>query len=371
MPLPTKSLFSYGFVALCVMLSAAVMIYFFRSLPPVEGTSLGIDWKILWPDIQNGQLNYGDQLRIPPWDALLVLPLGLLSMRDSWALLTLFTLSILIASVPQMRNKRRLYWVSVFLLVTSYLSLRHLIDGNFEAIVISGILLFLYAYRTQNPLYGAIGLLLASAKPQETWLFLIACGFLVIRTWPRRKQVTLTAIIAVVVLPCLIWVGRLWLTSMGAILERGSLVDISLSATFGRLGLPSIAFAIAMLIFSGATIYLIAKTKPILSREKAAFLLCASMLLAPYTAGNSFLTIVTIGIIPLWLVKPRIGGILLVLSDLLFFAPADFLYYYSGYYWTAMLLITWIIMGWYVYRSDMIARTRSAKLVTPNLLPAS
>ena len=69
----------------------------------------------------------------------------------------------------------------------------------------------------------------------------------------------------------------------------------------------------------------------------------ASLLLAPYAAGNSYLTVYTTGVIPLlqswWLP----GAVLVLLTNLPYLALDSFeiLYYWSANYWCFLLFSTW------------------------------
>src|SRR5690349_11973906 len=85
---------------LCFGTAAALFIYFFEQLP-VEGTTLGIDWLGLHGEFQGGTIHYSitDGLRNPPWSVLPIVPLGLLSPRASWGVLSLLTILVFVISV--------------------------------------------------------------------------------------------------------------------------------------------------------------------------------------------------------------------------------------------------------------------------------
>jgi hypothetical protein len=225
------------------------------------------------------------------------------------------------------------------------------VDGNIEGIVIVGALLIIYGFPRLNIWALGIGILLASAKPQEVWVFLIVIGISILRQWPKQKWIPLGLLISAVVVLSLLWQGQAWWEAMVGIPERGLLVDSSLQAAFGRAGLPLWILAIVWCLLLVISVYIALKSKPSVSRESASLLIAASMLLAPYTAGNSFLTCVALGIVPLFITRPKIGIILFVLTDLPFLATQEMRYWWGAYYWTAMLLVVWGTYAWLLWQT--------------------
>jgi hypothetical protein len=321
--------------------AVGLLLYFFQQFP-IEGTSLAIDWKGLWQGLHASPPLYGNEtgLRIAPWDVLLVKPLGWLPFRASWGMLTLLTLGVLVASVPAAGGKRQ-RWLGILLLVTSYPALRHIADGNFEGLVIGGLLLAVYGYERQKIWPLGVGLLLATAKVQEAWVLSLVLGVYLLRTWPVRRLAGLAGLLALVTLPTLLWLGRDWITGATSILERGSIVDSSLMATLGRLGLPGWSTAACWLILAALIVLFAWRSGPTFTRQKAAAWVAASLLLAPYAAGNSYLTVLAVGIIPLVIAGNPLALVLMVLVDLPYLANHDLIYYWSATYWTALLLV-WI-----------------------------
>jgi hypothetical protein len=338
---------------LLVGVALTLCLVFFERLP-IENTSLAIDWKGLWQGIRGGQLRYGNAtgLRIAPWDALLALPLGWLSFRASWGVLTLLTVAVLMLSVPP-HPRPRWRWVGVLLLVTSFPALRLIADGNFEALIIGGVLLLVMGYARQQVGLLAAGILLATAKVQETWMLMLVLGVYLLQTWPVKRWLTLGGVLALVVVPCLLALGPAWVSGMAAIAERGSIMDVSLGAALNRLGLPLIVVGLGWMALAGATLVLAWFSGRDLSREKAAMLIAASLLLSPYAAGNSYLTVLAIGVLPIFFARPWLGGLLLALSSLPYFANRDLLFYGQAYYWTALLLLTWGVLAWQVRRASI------------------
>jgi len=337
-------------------LGALLFIVFFNQVP-IEGTSLALDWRGLWQSFQHFPPIYGNLtgLRIAPWDALLISPIGLLSFRASWGLLSFITMCVLVYSVPNIRSPIKKTWVALLLCV-SFPSFRLLVDGNFEFFTILGVLLIVQGYIRQRYWVLALGLLLATAKEQETWLLMLALGFYLFKYWPVQKWLRLSMTIAVVVVPCLLWLGRDWINAAFGQAENGSIMDSSLWSTNNHLGLPLWATVLVSLILIGVTFYILLISGPTFSRQKAAMLISLSLLIAPYAAGNSFLVILAIGIISLLATYPNLAALLIALTNLPFFFSRDVLFNYSGYYWTAMYFLNFCIFGYWVWKNEVSVR---------------
>jgi hypothetical protein len=156
-----KSLSRIIFAGICFVLATVLITVYFRNIPfEIDGATFGIDWWHIWQALQNGHMQFDQWLRIVPWMAIVVLPLGFLSLRDSWSILTLLTLCILILSVPRVQRNKWRFWLAILLLIASHPNLRELVDGNFEGLVIAGVVIFLYGYQSQDALIAAIGALI-------------------------------------------------------------------------------------------------------------------------------------------------------------------------------------------------------------------
>jgi hypothetical protein len=90
-----------------------------------------------------------------------------------------------------------------------------------------------------------------------------------------------------------------------------------------------------------------------MTREKASMLIAVSLLLAPYAAGNSFLTVLAVGIIPLFYRQPRLGAVLYFFTDLQYVLPRDILFSYGAWYWMVFLIFVWAVWVWRIYRTEI------------------
>jgi hypothetical protein len=80
-------------------------------------------------------------------------------------------------------------------------------------------------------------------------------------------------------------------------------------------------------------------------------LIAGSLLIAPYAAGNNILTLLAIGVIPLFQEKPWTGLIFIALINLPFLFTSDMLYQ-QAYYWTVTVFLIWAVLSWRVYHTE-------------------
>jgi hypothetical protein len=184
-------------IALLLLLgAAAVMVSFFERIP-MEGTTFALDWKSLYMGLQGGNIVYrGGSVMVAPWSLPAILPLGFFSMRAGWGFLAVYTITVLILSVP----RRRDHMLAMLVLVLSFPALRLIIDGNLEAVVIAGAALVVYGFRRDHLLALVVGILLATAKPQETWILMFVLGVYLLRSWSLQRVFELAMSVAIVVI---------------------------------------------------------------------------------------------------------------------------------------------------------------------------
>jgi hypothetical protein len=95
-------------------------------------------------------------------------------------------------------------------------------------------------------------------------------------------------------------------------------------------------------------------TRWTLSREKAGMLIAASLLIAPYAAGNSALSIYAVGVLPLFFTRRWLGVFLVVLTNALYLmlGQNEWMFRYSAYYWTGYFFVAWLVLGWVVWQTE-------------------
>lgn len=338
------------------------MIWGFRLLP-IENTTLGLDWRTIWDGIYRGKVVFGNSGEIiggmytPPWGILFLLPLGFLSFRDSWGIISLISLLGLVSSVPKKNNKLDILAIS--LLVFCFPSLRSFADGNLEGLVIGGVAVMLWAFRTQKPILLAMGILIASIKFQETWLLSLMILYLMNKKWSSSDKAKVILFGGIVSGSSMIIWGRAWVESLfgkvsgvtvlSSAMGRGSLIDISLSGALERLGVPSgnINLAVGLLLLATLfLLYVLDQRDKLFQDHVVSLLLAVSMLVAPYVSGNSFLTVIAIGVVPLFQASRMLGSVLFFLINVPYLFSQDILYYYQSYYWTFLLVAIWLISSW-------------------------
>lgn len=328
---------SRAWLALGALLFAAALLVFAFSTLPVENSALAIDWKQIWAGTHNFSANYTTtELRTPPWALPALWPLTLLPLDLGWAAMALVTLAALTFSVPRTRR----WALGVLLLCSSYPALRQLADGNLEALVIAGVLLLLAASRRHNPWLLAAGLLLATAKIQATWLFLLVLGLHTVRTWPRRQLVAAVAITSAAALPLLGWKGSEWWLAMRTFPWAGTLIDSSLAAVSGR----HAAWLVWLWpLILGATLFALwrsgAFTAAAPTQLQAGALAAAGLLLAPYAASNSVLTPLALAGSALLTARPALGVLLFAAANVPYamMGNLEWRLAHESDYWSAVL----------------------------------
>jgi len=333
------------------LLTVLVLFAVFFEQIPTQNNSLAMDWKTFWLSIRGGDLQYWpiDGLRFPPWSLVPLLPLGFLPMQTSWGILAGVGVFILVASVPRIKSKA-FYWLSILLLVISFPTIRNIVDGNMENLVVGGVLLILYGYSKNNLYAVVIGILIATIKLQEVSLLLVVVALYVLLTWAPRKWLKMGLCLAGAIGLSLIWRGQSWLVALfglNYLKYTDSIIDMSVSAALRRLGfIPSFVITLIWIAILGITLFVAWKSRPTLSREKAGMLIAASLLIAPYAAGNSVLSVLAIGVIPLFQANRLLGGIFIALVNLPFLWSTDMLYNFQAYYWTVVVFLIWAFLAW-------------------------
>ena len=339
-----------AFLAISILAVLILFAIFFEKIP-TQNNTLAMDWKTSWLSIRDGNLVYwpSDGLRFPPWSLVPLLPLGLLPMQTAWGILAGVGVVILVASVPRIESKA-FYWLSIFLLVTSFPSIRNIVDGNMENLVVGGVLLILYGYSSKHLPALVVGILIATIKLQEVTLLLVVAAIYILITWKPRDWLKAGLGLSGAIALSLIWRGQSWIVALFGLNYQkytNSIIDISVSAALRRLGfIPPFVITLFWMAILGITLFVAWKSRTTLSREKAGMLIAGSLLIAPYAAGNSVLSVLAIGIIPLLQANRLLGGVLIVLVNLPYLWSSDMLYNFQAYYWTVVTFITWVFLAW-------------------------
>ncbi|MDA1329497.1 MAG: hypothetical protein O3B43_00285 [Chloroflexi bacterium] len=346
---------------LAILLLAAVTASFawgFAHLP-LENSGVAIDWKQIWGATHGLQANYiTTELRTPPWAVPLLWPLTIFTLGTSLGLAAFATVSVLVHSIPKTRNKP-LWFFAILSTVIAYPTLRQLIDGNVEALVIGGALLVLWATEKRHPLGLAIGALTVAAKIQASLLLLIVLGYWLLVHWPRRDLVQAFSWSALLVAAPLAWKGAEWWNAMTSFPWTGTAIDSSLLATLSRLGVSATSSLLLWISLAGLTAWFLFSRPIKLGRIQFGWLVSASLLLGPYAASNSVLTPYALGVIPMLLEKPTWGFALVAAYNLpyLFLAHPDIRFAWESSYWTLVLLITWAVLAFSLLAHPEINRT--------------
>jgi hypothetical protein len=346
----------YGIAAAAVLAVTLMVVWFFMRIP-IEGTTLAMDWITIRPGVDRWDLSYGSDslLRITPWSAIFLLPLGQLPLNAGWGMVAVLTLIVLTLCVPREQDAGGKWIAGVFAAVFSFLALRTMADGNVEFLTLAGLMLLEAGLLRKSPIVFALGILLTVSKVQETWILMIFLPLMAGREWNPRRWLITVGVVGLAVVFGILWRGREWFASVFAIQDRGSIMDSSLLAAVQRAGgaFETASFLWIVLITATAAVAVLYIRS--YSREAIGFLTTASLLLAPYAAGNNVLVVYAMAIIPLLIARHWEGVLLAVLCNLPFLLLPfpDVNYRYSASYWTLVLILTWVFLA---FRLRMIKR---------------
>jgi uncharacterized membrane protein len=333
--------------ALVLAALIATAIFFMRIR--ISGTTLALDWIGIRAGVGGWNIQYGvdPTPRIPPWSALLLVPIGMLPLQAGWGVVAFLTFAIVPLSISPDRLGGKKFILAVLALTLGFPVLRTIVDGNVEFLILAGWLLLEAGILRRQPVLFALGILLVATKVQETWILLIFLPVLAGREWTMRRWLEALGLTALIVLPCMLWKGRDWIASVVTSQYRGSIMDSSLMASLQRVGLPAVATYLVWAILFLLTAFVALKYCRGYSREAAAFLLSASLLLAPYAAGNNIIVVYVVGAVPLLLARRWEGVALFGLINLpyLFLPFHDLMYWWSASYWTLVLLVSWFLFA--------------------------
>lgn len=334
------------------LVGTAILFMFLAMQVNLDNTSLAFDWKNIRQSIQKGDIQWGNGMFYnPPWALFFILPLSYLPLQAGWGFLMFLLVVVLIVSIPPCKSRWK-RWGCVVLLITAYPVGRACADGNLEVFILIGVLAILIAYHRQQPRLLALGVLLATIKPQATFLFLVVAVLYLFQTWPRSDLVKAGAIVSAVVALSLWWQGRPWINTMT--MANPSFNDgISMQVVWDPV-VPSGLVLLFRTAVAGVSLFLAYRGNRQVSRPKAAMLIAASMLTAPYSQPLALILLLVLGVVPLTLWKPPIGLSLFALYAFpyLQFMGLNVDLLQNDPFWHIMLALTWITLMFYVYVID-------------------
>jgi hypothetical protein len=339
------------FVASLIL--AASMFIVLGSQLNIEDSRLAYDWKIIWHAIKDGHVTWGEGMYNPPWAMFFLLPLGFLPLEVGWGLMMFILLVVLIVSVPQVTPRWR-QWLGVVLLVTCYSVMRDFADSNMEAIALGCVLLMITAYQRRWPILFGWAVLMSTIKPQVTYLLVLMVMLYVFQTSLRSYFLKVCAVILAIIIPTLIWQGRPWLDSLtGRSFDYGISIKVIWSA------LPAGVILALQVVIAGVSLLVAYGGDRQLSHPKAALLIAASLLASSFSNMHSVILVLTLGVVPLMLSRPWLGGPLFLLYDIPYLGltslPVDF----DTTYWNVVLIITWAVLLGYVYHTERMSIPRA------------
>jgi hypothetical protein len=347
-----KRLVEWVVLGAAVALMAAAFVWLAMQ-QDIENSDLAFDWKIVYRGIANGHVRWGDTMRVPPWGVILLLPLGFLPLKAGWGLIIFLTLAAIALSMP--RNIRgRYFWPLLGAVLLSYTALRNYVDGNLEAFTILGVLLLIYSYEKRKPIMLGLSVLVATIKPQSTFLLMLVLALYLLQTEAPQYYLRAAATTLVLLIPSLVWGAERWLFAVQDQLPAG----ISPGGVLRRAGAPPVLILAVGLVIAGITLAIAYRGNRRLSRLKVGLLVAGSALASPYTNALTLVSVLATGIVPLIVRKPKPGLPVFVLYYLPFMWLSNQLWIHE-----VLLPITlgasWIVLAWQVYRDEVVTEAPS------------
>lgn len=329
-----------------LLLGAVFFVWAFSRLPLNE-TAQAFDWKAFWNGTHALRIDYGGipPLYNPPWTLALLWALTVWPLATSWGLVSLATTAILAYSVP--RHPQRAIWLtSLLALLLSYPALRHLVDGNIEALVIAGALLLALALREKSAAGLALAGLLLTAKVQASWLLLIILGLYIWRRWPRRDLLAAAGWAAAGSLPFVMWRGANWWAAVSDVSFTST--NISLLETLHTWQTPDWARLVLWCTVFFITLWVTWKQPELESRSALGALLAAGLLLSPYASTHGVLVPLAVGVVPVGQRRRGAGVLLSALCFIPYLTALNFDWrlQWENSYWTGVLLLSWLVLLW-------------------------
>lgn len=330
-----------------------VAIYSFSLTMDVENANLIYDWGHFWQSLEGGKLTYGSDLdvppfNIPPWGAVLLMPLGLLPMRAGWSLIVTLTLAGLVfsawlhaAAVSQIRRI-----IGLLLLVTTYPVLRLIADGNVDGIALIGIYMVIFGYKNRKAYLLAAGSVISILKPQVVFILLLFVGIDILRKRSIKPYIIPGLLVGLYVLVTMLIWAEAWLHNAQFLTDYGG---ISLNNMLLPLGVPAVIRIVLVLIVVGISLYVVFRAEN-LSYLGAGLLVSASLLASPYAYGLSLAPLMAIGVLPVFARNWKAGLLLFLLYDLHFLTlmGVHVTVRQSLFYSSCILIITWMLLLYYV-----------------------
>ncbi|MEM9951952.1 MAG: hypothetical protein AAF846_10145 [Chloroflexota bacterium] len=303
-----------GKILLHAILVAVTFLPFLLAinLVDLDNPAIAFDWResfhgAIWLD------NFGwdtRPFRTPPWSVYFLLPFTALPFALGWATMLYITTIAMVAVVPR-KPSRNLWLIGTILLLTAHPVIRNIADVNLEGFVIGGLLLSLYGFHEEKPLWLALGILIAGVKPQGVFLMYIVMGLYMLRTWNWRNIGKVIAICGgVFVLTMLIW-GQAWLESLDT-LPGG----ISLATGLSEFNLPSFAILTTQIGIALVSLVIGYLGEAKLTYLKVGLLISASVLVAPYANAVSVVPALAFGAIGLFMRRWWLGVFIFVIYNL-------------------------------------------------------
>jgi hypothetical protein len=278
----------------------------------------------------------------PPWSLAILYPFEQLPLKMTWGLMSFLLFTAVILWIPPFKHWTR--YLLFVIVPISYPTLRNYAEGNYEAILLWGLLIIYLAYQKRNPFLLAFGVLLATIKVQACFLLILLIPWY-IRDWEQKKQQQFYLVIAVWVIPIMALFGKMWIDSLGYYSpEFGSF-------SLTTLELPWYLDYLIRGILIGFALY---ASQQHLTRATMSLLIVTSLIVSPYAGATTIVIVLAIGVVNLFSEGKWWWGFLLLIlyQELYVFIGGDLIS--NHIYIVSLLLLTYAIFLWELLRENRL-----------------
>ena len=231
-----------------------------------------------------------ERLLYPPWSLFVILPLGWFPLDTSKALLLIATIAAIVIALRRLYAPRKIPLLVMAMALTHLHAFDMYIRGQFDSLVLLGVVLAWWAVRQRKPLWFSFALCLATVKPPAGILLALLLFLYAVRGWSRRELLQIAVFpILCLVISALAFGIDFPLDFINNLESPLAYLSISIWRGAQLLGLPSIIIVPFMLVALGAWLRLAWREGATL--RVLALALATNFVFVPYANGDHYVSL--------------------------------------------------------------------------------
>jgi hypothetical protein len=287
--LPLRQLAPYALAAAGLLMLVLIMErvfplgsdYFYHFRPLAE------QWNEGYWHIYDGAR---ERLLYPPWSLFVILPLGWFSLDMSKAVLLVTSIVAIVLALRLFYLSRRTPILMLVMALTHLHAFDMYIRGQFDSLVLLGVVLAWWAVAQRSPLWLSFALCLATVKPPAAIALALLLFLLAIRGWTRREQLQVLVYPALCLLVSFVAFGIDFPLDFISNLEAPlAYLSISLWRAADLFGIPSVVLVPPLIIAVG--LWLRLAWREGVTLRVLAIALAVNFVFVPYANGNHYISL--------------------------------------------------------------------------------